>query len=795
MIKFNNFFNELLRINIGLLITVIILRIVEYFIFTATLIVPEEYLKYSAWGLFSDINLWAIYTCICFTLYPLYLKKKTLFSKCLTTANIVLATTAVALIIFFKERGAPLDRELLQHSIQDLTLVIKTSGTFNFLNISLYILCFGALYLSTRALSNAPSLVVKYGKIFTLFFFIYGAFIPQSVSQNIYSVNKTEHLISDCLDYLFFTPEQTVYKTLTPELEQTILSYQNRISGDYIDPQYPFYKRSSTDNPLGKFFDTSSVQPNLVFLIVESLSSDICGINNSLGHGFTPFLDSLAKESLFWDNCLSSSNASYQALPAILGSLPFGRQGFNMLPQYPRHNTIISTLKAQGYYTSFISGAPIYFDNQGTFIRNQGTDFITYTFPEKYNAGDERKDWNWGYHDGQVLNYGLELQDSIQKEPHLDVYVTISTHPPYTYPNKEQYEAQYLDKIKTWHLSNDEHSKLEKLSEAMGSFAYCDDQLRQFFEDYKKRDSYKNTIFVITGDHHGYYKTEHELGKFHVPLFIYSPLLKTPLHSNAMVSHLDITPSISNLLKYNFEVSLPEYDHWLGSVVDTSINFQSKLNLPFINWGKQIVHYIKDSILYAKGNLFAIKGESIELNKISDSANRSRIKTYISEFKLLNDYVCYSDAIIPDSVHLNAIAFTKRLYGNTLEDSITDNSMFPIGIKFETQPFKSDIKILAEFETQIPDTSTSKFPRFVISIINKKTNEKIYYDEKLVKYLNNSPLKKGKWLKFTVNDMINTISFQKYEEIMFKAYILNTNNTVLSLKNFKIDILESDSNN
>jgi phosphoglycerol transferase MdoB-like AlkP superfamily enzyme len=77
-----------------------------------------------------------------------------------------------------------------------------------------------------------------------------------------------------------------------------------------------------------------------------------------------------------------------------------------------------------------------------------------------------------------------------------------------------------------------------------------------------KNDKYfANTIFVIHGDHGlpnrgaenmtaGYRRLE--LNRFHVPLVIYSPLIKTPKRHDVMATEMDVLPTLAGLTGHTF---------------------------------------------------------------------------------------------------------------------------------------------------------------------------------------------------------------------------------------------------
>src|ERR1022692_4715500 len=92
---------------------------------------------------------------------------------------------------------------------------------------------------------------------------------------------------------------------------------------------YPFLHKDNTPNTLKPFFlaGDGSQKPDIVVIIIESMGKAYSGKDAYLG-SFTPFLDSLADHSLYWENCLSGGGRTFAALPSIFGSLPFLEHGY-----------------------------------------------------------------------------------------------------------------------------------------------------------------------------------------------------------------------------------------------------------------------------------------------------------------------------------------------------------------------------------------------------------------------------------------------------------------------------------
>jgi phosphoglycerol transferase MdoB-like AlkP superfamily enzyme len=108
---------------------------------------------------------------------------------------------------------------------------------------------------------------------------------------------------------------------------------------------------------------------------------------------------------------------------------------------------------------------------------------------------------------------------------------TISSHHPYNIPNKYK------------------HTLPNGPLPIHQSIAYTDLSLKRFFEAAEKSAWYKNTIFVVTGDHTSYGTDDYfysESGHYEIPLLIFGPGI-TPRVSDKTVSQCDIGPTLLDL--------------------------------------------------------------------------------------------------------------------------------------------------------------------------------------------------------------------------------------------------------
>jgi len=117
------------------------------------------------------------------------------------------------------------------------------------------------------------------------------------------------------------------------------------------------------------------------------------------------------------------------------------------------------------------------------------------------------------------------------KKPFLATFLTVSNHSPYVIPPK------YQDIIGT----ND-----RKI------IRFVDDALKTFMENASKQEWFKNTIFVLLGDHGavlGQPRYEIPIEKNHIPLIIYSQLLKrAPKRFDSLCGQIDVFPTLLGMM-------------------------------------------------------------------------------------------------------------------------------------------------------------------------------------------------------------------------------------------------------
>ncbi|MGG7035107.1 MAG: sulfatase-like hydrolase/transferase [Flavobacterium sp.] len=412
--------------------------------------------------------------------------------------------------------------------------------------------------------------------------------------------------------------------------------------------EFPLEKPAeSTKDVLAPFFNIGQEKPNVVFIIIEGLGSDFT--DGGEYEGFTPYLDALKSKSLYWENFVSNAGRTFGALPSIMGSLPFGENGFMEINPLPKHNSLISILKSNDYTTTYYCGDDASFDKKSNFLEYDGINKIIdinsfgpgYTMTKANSGG-----FSWGYPDAEIYRKTLsELKD--KKQPRLDIIMTLTNHEPFDFPSKNVYLKKVEDILNT--KSYLDRSKMSEYKDIFAALLYTDNSLQKFMEDYAKRPDYNNTIFIITGDHRLIPVPQKDnLSRFHVPLYIYSPMLKKTAKFKSISSHRDVTPSLVSFLMKNYKLNKLEKTNWLGQGLDTVRQFRGTQQIPLMRYKGSINDYIYNDYFYSDGSLSKID-EDFNLSETSDDQIETVIGSF-NDFKKLNVYLTGKNKITKTTI-------------------------------------------------------------------------------------------------------------------------------------------------
>jgi phosphoglycerol transferase MdoB-like AlkP superfamily enzyme len=277
---------------------------------------------------------------------------------------------------------------------------------------------------------------------------------------------------------------------------------------------------------------------NVVVILMESFAGHFVGALGSAAN-ITPNFDKLASEGLLFNRFFSNGTHTHQGMFATMACFP-NLPSFEYLMRTPegghKFSGLPQLLGPRGFDNLYVYNGNFQWDNQSGFFSNQGmTDFIG----REDFINPVFMDPTWGVSDQDMFDRAaLELQTNYGKKPFYALLQTLSNHTPYALPKDLPVEPV------TGHGSTDEH---------LTAMRYSDWALGQFFEKARKQPYFKETLFVIVGDH-GFGSdeqlTEMDLFRFNVPLLLIAPGIQEKFGATSSVvgTQIDIVPTIMGRL-------------------------------------------------------------------------------------------------------------------------------------------------------------------------------------------------------------------------------------------------------
>ncbi|UOR14130.1 LTA synthase family protein [Halobacillus amylolyticus] len=365
---------------------------------------------------------------------------------------------------------------------------------------------------------------------------------------------------------------------------------------------------------------------NLILISLESTQSFV--INNKVnGKEITPFLNDLIDKSYYFPNFYQqtgqgkTSDSEFLVENSLYG-LPSGAVFFtNSQNEY---NATPEILGKSGYESAVFHANNKSFWNRNIMYQTLGYD--RYFSQEDFNITPE-KSIGWGLKDEYLYKQSMKYLDNL-KEPFYAKYITLTNHFPFSLEEEDEIVSEWD--------SND-----GVFNRYFTTVSYEDNALKQYFNRLKEKGLYKDSLFVIYGDHNGISDNHTEamekyLGKPHtpyrhiqlqrVPLIIHNPGQKGKV-METVSGQIDLKPTIL---------------HLLGKHIENDIQFGTDL---FAKERKDFTvlrdgSFITDKYIYTEGKCYRKpKGNEV------DSKQCQEWKPIAEEELNKSDQVVYGDLL------------------------------------------------------------------------------------------------------------------------------------------------------
>lgn len=277
---------------------------------------------------------------------------------------------------------------------------------------------------------------------------------------------------------------------------------------------------------------------NVVVVLMESFAGYYTG---ALGSplGITPEFDRLSREGLLFTRYFANGTHTHQGMFATMACFP-NLPGFEYLMQEPEGGHAFSglpqLLSQRGFDDLYVYNGDFAWDNQKGFFGKQGmrhfigrNDYVNPVF----------SDPTWGVSDQDMFDRAVtELNALDHTRPFYALLQTLSNHTPYALPDPLPVDAVSGQGV------NDEH---------LTAMRYADWALGRFFDQVRNQPWYKDTLFVVIGDH-GFgtprQLTDLDLLRFNVPMLLIAPGIteRFGTHNDIVGTQVDVVPTIMGRL-------------------------------------------------------------------------------------------------------------------------------------------------------------------------------------------------------------------------------------------------------
>ncbi len=776
-----------------------VMRLVEFVFgkYTGAL-VAVDFVDYLSVILFYDISVIVVVSLFWYLSYLLV----SLFSKRIgITLNyifIVLYVLGSTLLVgYFLYSRVPLDHSILSYSISESISIAGSSGFPSMRDFALFGVVIGLILFLFKVIGRSKDFLVGWAVLGTGLLF-FSSEVPlvqkpaEAKDETTYSgsVNKLHLFISSCYSWLNTT------SNLNTENESLVNAFERYKKGsqkEFVSFKYPFWHTDKYQDVLGPYLNKPSGKPNIVFIVVESLGSDVCGPNSRF-KGVTPFLDSLIRHSLYWPNTFATSQRTFGVLPGLLGSLPFGSEGFLKLREaMPKHETIMSRLKANGYTLTFNYGGYPEFQDMDAFIKRNRFDRVLPN-PFLNPAKTPKKEFNqWGFHDEVMFNKAIAaITEKEWNSPRMDFYLTLSTHDPFDFYGNERFD-KLMDKI----IEKNNSETRGIMESGKGYFTavnYTDNSIKKLIEMYSHKPGYENTIFIITGDHSSDFGASKSfLNKYNVPLIIFSPLVKQGQEFKAVNSHWDIVPSLLAYLRDNCAINSANESAFLGDGLDISKEFRNIHEIPFMLNNRSVTEFLSREQLVVDNTLFSLNSD-MTLTQKNNSSQLTDLKAGREAFKVLSRYVCSENKLLMDiGKEIGSLALYKASYDYEKRDSnleyhdkisreraVSGNQSYHLQKTMEFG-FITEDQLIPASATSVELSISAKiyvvdfgkeFAKVIFEIADENGNN-VIYDKSTLRSLNNTPVGSAVWNNMIDFKVLDLPSGLKGKKLKVKLYFWN----------------------
>ena len=291
-------------------------------------------------------------------------------------------------------------------------------------------------------------------------------------------------------------------------------------------------------------------RPNIVLIVLEGFGRTTA-TTSAEGKAVTPQLDALRQSGVSFENMFANSYRTDRGTVAVMSGHP--AHPVASIMKYPQkaHTlpAIASSLKAEGYATSFTYGGDANFTNTASYLYGTGFERITDQKSMHFDAPTAK----WGYADDVVCGLFAEevLQLAGEGKPYFASLLTLSSHEPFEVP----FDA-FEDKV-------------------LNATAFTDHHVGKMIDRWRNTPAWDNMLVVLIADHGISYPEGTQIGSVprqRIPMVWTGGAVREPMQINTYAAQCDLSATLLAQLgidhsdfifsKDIFAADTPHYAYW-----------------------------------------------------------------------------------------------------------------------------------------------------------------------------------------------------------------------------------------
>ena len=333
--------------------------------------------------------------------------------------------------------------------------------------------------------------------------------------------------------------------SMRSELKQSDYRYFEQEECDEI---FSTLKQSKAISAPHSVLNTS--RPNIVLIVLEGFGRTTA-TTSAEGKAVTPQLDALRQSGVSFENMFANSYRTDRGTVAVMSGHP--AHPVASIMKYPQkaHTlpAIASSLKAEGYATSFTYGGDANFTNTASYLYGTGFEHITDQKSMHFNAPTAK----WGYADDVVCDFFAEevLQLAGEGKPYFASLLTLSSHEPFEVP----FDA-FEDKV-------------------LNATAFTDHHVGKMIDRWRNTPAWDNMLVILIADHGISYPEGTQIGSVprqRIPMVWTGGAVREPMQINTYAAQCDLSATLLAQLgidhsdfvfsKDIFAADTPHYAYW-----------------------------------------------------------------------------------------------------------------------------------------------------------------------------------------------------------------------------------------